>query len=85
VLPAGPRRYVTLAFTSVTGPQASLSMYDIGTSSWKYESGISSDDPTKTYTLILDTGSKTPTAGTFYLSDIPPAGKTVYADIEVYV
>lgn len=84
-LPAGPRRYVTLAFTAVTGPQAGLTMYDIGTANWKYDAGISSDDPTKSYTLILDTTSKTPTAGTFYLSDIPPIGKTVYADIEVYL
>ncbi len=81
-VPVGPRRFVTIEFTSVT--VAALSMDNIGTSDWKFGHGIETDDTVSKYSVTLDTASKTATAGTFYLSDVPPAGKTVKAHIEAY-
>lgn len=82
-VPIGPRRFQTLSFT--TSSIAALSMDDIGTNDWKFGYGIESDAPSSNYTLTLDTASKTSTAGSFYLSDVPPAGKTVKVHIEVYL
>lgn len=82
-VPVGPRRFQTLSFT--TSSIAALTMDDIGTNDWKFSYGIESDVPSSSYTVTLDTASKTSTAGTFYLSDVPPATKTVKVHIEVYV
>ena len=84
-VPVGPRRFVTVSFTSAS-TTAAISMADIGTASWKFGHGIESDDTDLNfYTIRIPTQSKTSTAATVLLSDVPPAGKTVRAHIEVYV
>ncbi len=83
-VPVGPRRFVTVSFTSAS-TTAALSMTDIGTASWKFGHGIESDDTDLNfYTVRIPTQSKTATSAAVLLSDLPPAGKTVRVHIEVY-
>lgn len=82
-VPVGPRRYKTVAFTSA-GTSAALTFPDMGTAGWRFGHGIESDDATRTYAAIVDTATKTNTSGTIHLSDVPPAGKTVYVHVEIY-
>jgi hypothetical protein len=82
-VPVGTRRYVTVPFTSASAT-ASITMPDFGSSTWRCNFGIETDDATRTYAVVLDRASKTSTSATLRLSDIPPAGKTVWVDVEVY-
>lgn len=84
-VPVGPRRYVTVPFTS-SSAVASIVMPDIGSASWKFAYGVESDDAGDTFYIPkVDTASKTSTSGTIRLSDLPPAGKTVLVHVEVYL
>ncbi len=81
--PVGTRRYVTVPFTSAS-PTASIIMPDYGSATWRLNFGFESDDAAKTYAAILDRATKTSTGGSLRLSDVPPAGKTVWVYVEVY-
>jgi len=84
-VPVGPRRFVTVPFTSASAA-ASIVMPDIGSASWKFGTGIESDDDSDTfYEVKVDTASKTNTSGTIRISDLPPVGKTVLCHVEVYL
>jgi hypothetical protein len=85
-VPAGERRRGRVAFTALGPATASVSFPTIGTSGWRVAMGVSSDDTTveKTYFATLDEGSKTDVGCSVRISELPPAGKTVYVDIEVY-
>lgn len=84
-VPVGPRRYVSVSFTS-SSATASVVFPDIGSASWKFGCGVESDDASPTsYVPKVDTATKTSTGGTIYLSDLPPAGKTVLVHIEAYL
>jgi len=84
-VPVGSRRFVTASFTSAS-QTASLVFADMGTTAWKFNCGIESDDVSATfYTPQVDTASKTSTSGTIRISDVPPAGKTVLVHVEIYV
>jgi hypothetical protein len=81
--PIGQRRYVTVVFTS-SNTTAALVFPAMATASWRCAFGCSSDDTTKTYAAIVDSTTKTETGATIHLSDVPPSGKTVWVDVEVY-
>lgn len=84
-VPIGSRRYVTVPFTSAS-QSASLVFADMGTTAWKFSYGVESDDVSATFYLPqVDTASKTSTAGTIRISDVPPVGKTVLVHVEIYV
>lgn len=84
-VPVGPRRVVTVPFTSAS-QSASIVFPDIGSASWKFSWGVESDDVSATFYLPqVDTASKTSTAGTIRISDVPPVGKTVLVHVEIYV
>jgi len=84
-VPVGPRRIVTVPFTSA-GQSASIVFPDIGSAAWKFSWGVESDDASATfYAPMVDSGSKTNTSGTIRLSDLPPVGKTVLVHVEIYV
>lgn len=84
-VPVGPRRFVTVPFTSAS-QVASIVFPDIGSASWKFGTGIESDDEGDTfYEVKVDTASKTNTSGTIRISDLPPVGKTVLVHVEVYL
>lgn len=88
-VPVGPRRFVTVPFTSA-GREAAIVMDSIGSAAWKFGHGIESDDAStdeddKFYLVKVDTNSKTDTGATLRISDLPPVGKTVLAHIEVYL
>lgn len=84
-VPVGPRRFVTVPFTSAS-QVASIVFPDIETAGWKFGWGVESDDEGEVfYAPKVDTGSKTNTSATIRLSDVPPLGKTVLVHVEVYV
>ncbi len=84
-VPVGPRRVVTVPFTSAS-QSASIVFPDIGSAAWKFAWGVESDDATAAfYAPLVDTASKTNTSGAIRLSDLPPVGKTVLVHVEIYV
>ena len=91
-VPAGTRRYVTVAFTSASRV-AALVFPSVNSAAWKFAVGIESDDTPDDpeegddafYLVKVDTATKTDTGATVRLSDLPPVGKTVLAHIEVYL
>lgn len=80
--PVGTERRSTAAFTSGAAT-ASATWPSIGSTAWKCETGIRSDDLTNVFKVTIDETSKTDVGATVNIDPPPAAGKTVYVDMRV--
>jgi hypothetical protein len=82
--PVGDRRVTTVSFTAASSTlTAGATWPAMAAATWKANLGIRTDDTSgASYTAQVDDTTRTTTGCNIVLSGLPPAGATVYVDIE---